>query len=173
MIYSARFGASLTITSGDRDRILDYLESTYPPPQYVDRKGWETYFDTFLPIYLDAVRNKGYEPYQPGKSDTLVRYMIDRTGTRGGYPTAFMYALYTLAERGQIETYLWNPELFDTVTENRPQGWFESTLSNIGTQAGAAASSTLNKVLLTAGIVGVVYLLGKDMITKGIRKIAA
>jgi hypothetical protein len=157
------------IAGSDREAILDYLTATYPPPQYVDRSGWERYYETLMSLYIDAIVNKKFAPYIPTKSDTLIRYMNDKAQTRLGYATAFMLTLYTLAERGEIQTYVWNPAVYGTVDENKPVGWFESTIGTFGEGVGQAASKSFNTLVIAGAIVAVIYLLGSKAMTKGIK----
>jgi len=159
----------IEISTSDRNAIIDYLAAGYPPPQYVDRDGWERYYGTLMPLYIDAIVNRKFDPYIPTKSDALIRQMNASAKTRLGIATAFMLALYTLAERGEIQTYTWNPAIYGTVDENRPVGWFESNLGKLGEGVGQAAGKTFNTIVIAGAIVAVIYLLGSKAMTKGIR----
>jgi hypothetical protein len=160
---------SVVIPGHDKNAILDYLESTYPPPQYVDRDGWETFYNTFMPLYIEAITKKGYAPYHPQQSYDLLKYMIDTTGDRMGLPTAFMMALYDLSQIGAINNYVWNPALYPSVVANKPKSGFDKTIEDIGKGISDTVGGGFNKILFTAGVVGIIYLLGKSVLTGGIK----
>jgi len=159
-------GDSVVISGRDRDIILDELVSRYTPTQYTSRNGWEVFYRTFMPIYIDAILNKKYAPYKPGASNEIVPYMTQKTGTKLGFSTAFIYILYELANDGRIETYIWNPALYDTVKASRPKGPFDDTFEAIGAGLLSGVKSGFSQILFAGAVVGVIYLLGKSVIAK-------
>jgi len=169
MNYETMGADAFVIDNSDKNAILDYLESTYPPPNYPDRNGWKSYYDTFMPWYVDAILHKGYSAYIPGKSYDLLKYMTDSTKTHLGYSTAFLIALYNLSLAGNIDTYVWNPKLYKIVEENKPVGTFENILANFGKGAGEVVESAFTRILTFGAIAAVIYLLGKTVLTKGIK----
>lgn len=133
----------------------------------------ETLSETLLPSYLQAVLDEGLPVFYLGESEgvpTMYR-VIEITGLKKGLVVSYLASLQQMAQEGKIDTELWNPTLEAVKPQAVPpleilKQIYGTIEEKVAAATGGFIGDTTRNILIVGGIVAVVYLLGREMISK-------
>ena len=155
-----------TFWDGAETKIADRVDTTFYHPDF-NYDEIHRMVKTIVPIYKDAVEFKGFAPYELGVPEGIptLKYVQQQAGYERNMTNFILTTIENMAKGGEIDIKYWNPKAGAEV-QKQPSA-AEKALAPVAAQVGKTVETTFNKVLITGAIVGIVYLLGKELL-KGV-----